>query len=167
MSSEKGKVHYIRNNAGITVTVDNTANEVGLILTGTPAIVQEAALPYFAAKDNVMIESITFDFPYQFGQGSLSNPLQIQLYWNDPIAATSGVVPDFGQNGLLFVPDCNVEYPVGAFFEWPALATTKFNFEIRGLFGNVNMINAPASLNLAVLDAAIYLKVRHTLVMIG
>ena len=110
---------------------------------------------------------VSFDFPYQFGQGSLTAPLQIQLYWNDPIAATSGVVEVFSQNGVLFVPDCNVEYPVGAFFEWPSLATTKFNFEIRGLLGNVSMINAPAALNLAVLDASIYLKVRHTLVMIG
>lgn len=166
MASEKGLVHYIRNETGITVTVNNTVNEVGLILTGTPPIVQTVGNPYFAPNDNVLIESISFVMPYQFGQGSLGNPMQCELYWNE-FGGGDGVISEFGANGRLFVPDVNIEYPVGAFFEWPVGATGKINFEIRGLLGNVNMINAPASLHLAVLDAAVYLKVRHSLIMIG
>ena len=165
MASEKGLVHYIRNFTGLDFTVDNTLEDVGFSLTGNPSLVQDFAAGYFRAKDNVLIESIVFQLPFQFGQGDITSVMTAELQWNDPTVPATGDILEFGEGGKLFVPDVAVEYNVNAFVVFPAGAVNKFRIQLKNISGRISMVNCPDLLNGNTYDAAVYLKVRHTLNM--
>ena len=162
--SAEGLLHYISNNAGVTVTVDTAAKVVNAVLTGTPEFIDNTSNLYFDLKDNVLIEEIQVSLPYQFGQGTIT-PAQIRLSWEDT-AAHSGDVTEFGDEGRLYIPDIAQPYSLTNFIEFPATATTKYKLMLTNFDLSVSMINAPAALHGDVLNINVFLKVRHTLPMI-
>lgn len=162
---EVGIVSRLSTFGGITVTVNTAANEVAVILVGTPDLSVNGAIMNFLQGDNFTVEGFSLSLPYQFGQGTIS-PGFFQLGWRDN-AANNGSVDEVGDGGRINIPDPNQWYDTFAFIPQPATVADKYHLEVVGLGFNVSMFNAPAVLNTAVLACAIHLKVRHTLALIG
>lgn len=151
---------------GITFTVNTALNEAALLLAGNPVFAGNVAIQYFAPGDNIIIKGVDFVYPYQFGQGSMDEPIFFQLGWFDA-AAGNGPVNEVGDTGLINIPDPNYWYDMNVFVPYPAGITTKWGLRVIGLGGNVSMINAPAALNTEVLEAQIHLRIQHTSAMLA
>jgi len=158
----------ISTKTGITFTVSVPATEVALNLAGTPPLSSNPVIVNFAEGENIIIKGFCLSLPYQFGQGMMDDVLFFQLGWSDN-TTHSGSVNEVGDTGYMIVPDPNVWYDMDVFVPWESLtdADSKWKLEIVGLGGWVSMLNAPAVLNLDVLQAQIHFRVNHTLPMLG
>lgn len=146
---------------GITFTVNVAVNEVNLALAGTPYFITIPAVQYFGAGENINLKGYCLSLPYQFGQGSMPDPMWFKLGWEDG-AAAAGVIPEVGVSGQIHIPDPNVWYDSDVFIKNPSPTNVKWGLQCTAISGKVSMINAPAALDTEILNAQIHLRVQHT-----
>ena len=165
---DEGIIQYITNYSGVTFTVNVGAVDVPLLLAGTPDLAQNTSIKHFPEGSGCLIESIQIIFPYQFGLGSNSSPLEFQLGWSDSTGTNTGNLTEFGNAGKILIPQTNQEYTLFNYLNYPSAAADKWKIQIIGVTGGrVNMFNTPAILDTTSQAIRLSLKVRTALAMIA
>ena len=164
--NEVGITSRVATFTGITFTVNTAANDVPLVLAGTPDLLIDGVNGHFLQGENFIIEGFCLSLPYQFGQGEINNggagqPGYFMLGWRDTIG-NNGSLNQVGILGRINISDANYWYETYTFVRQPILVAGNYFMEITGLSYNVSMFNCPATLNEEVLNAAIHVKVRTT-----
>lgn len=164
----QGRFHWISTpDNSIEFTADNTVTDKPLSLTGGAAIFEDASgKNNFIFGENIIIERLYVQFPYQFGIGALDTiEPKLTLGWTENPAGASGTVNEFGNAGEDYFLDPATQYNIPIYFDAPS-DLIKWQLRIDAITGNVSQINSPAALNGLVLNIRVYLLIRHTFNML-
>lgn len=162
-------LHTQPDDGSLVFTVVDTATAIEVPLepiVGFCRLVNSNLAQYFAPGDNLLLQFVSNNLPYGFGQGTGRH--KITMVWLDNTDAVIPI-PELADNSLFDIPEfCEgLRFPGdGLFIKTPVTPTgTHFNLAFTIVDCNVSMINAPAVLLGETLEAMYYLGVTHTLPM--
>lgn len=116
----------------------------------------------FTPGDNILINEIRLNTPFQFGQGNGQISLQIQ--YNRTVGGLLDI-PEIGDDSFMYLPDlCTpVRFPgLGLFLRVPTNTTFRLVL-VSHIDFNISMMNVPAELLGDNFQVHPYLHITHTL----